>query len=415
MSVPQEGGEPIHSRDDLVRYLEAGCKPGEIGASAPSTRSSASTARTTRRFPMTARAASGRCSKASRRFGWEPILEGDNIIGLKTDGAAISLEPGGQFELSGAPLENLHQTCEEIQHPSLSGRDDRPDAGSRFSGRRLLAEMDPCRNADDAQGALRDHALLYAQARAARARHDVPYNDDPGESAISPRKPTWSKKMRVGLALQPIATALFASSPFLDGKPTGYLSTRSQIWKDVDPDRTGMLPFVFEDGFGFERYVDYALDVPMYFVYRDGKYQDVSGGSFKRFLDGKLEGHEGKAPRHERLGRSSDDDLPGSAAARNSSRCAAPMAGRGRASARCRRFGSASSMIRRRSMPLGISSRAGPPRSARSCAMMCPSSASRQRSVGGRSGALQGGLEDSRSRPRRARARGQVRQRGAVP
>jgi glutamate--cysteine ligase len=104
------------------------------------------------------------------------------------------------------------------------------------------------------------------------------------------------KKFRVGLALQPIATALFADSPFTEGKPNGYQSFRSQVWSDTDPDRTGMLGFVFEDGFGFERYTDYLLDVPMYFSYRDGEYIDASGQSFRDFLAGKLPALPGALP-----------------------------------------------------------------------------------------------------------------------
>jgi len=104
------------------------------------------------------------------------------------------------------------------------------------------------------------------------------------------------EKMRISLALQPMATALFANSPFTEGKPNGFLSYRSHIWTDTDPDRCGMLPFVFEDGFGYERWVDYVLDVPMYFVYRDGVYHDVSGKSFRDYMQGKLEGFEGQLP-----------------------------------------------------------------------------------------------------------------------
>jgi glutamate--cysteine ligase len=105
------------------------------------------------------------------------------------------------------------------------------------------------------------------------------------------------KKFRVGLALQPVATALFANSPLTEGQPNGFKSFRSHIWEDTDPDRTGMLPFVFEDGFGYERYCDYMLDVPMYFVYRDGKYIDVAGRSFRDFLQGKLPELPGEKPR----------------------------------------------------------------------------------------------------------------------
>src|SRR5437868_180710 len=106
-----------------------------------------------------------------------------------------------------------------------------------------------------------------------------------------------AKKFRVGLALQPLATALFANSPFTEGRPNGFLSYRSHIWSDTDPHRTGMLPFVFEDGFGYERYLDYALDVPMYFVYRDGAYLDAAGLSFRDFLEGKLPILPGEKPK----------------------------------------------------------------------------------------------------------------------
>jgi glutamate--cysteine ligase len=104
------------------------------------------------------------------------------------------------------------------------------------------------------------------------------------------------KKLRVSLALQPLAAALFANSPFLEGKPNGYQSFRSHVWTDTDNARSGMLPFAFESGMGFERYVDYALDVPMYFVMRDGKYINTSGESFRAFIDGKLPQLPGEKP-----------------------------------------------------------------------------------------------------------------------
>ncbi len=163
------------------------------------------------------------------------------------------------------------------------------------------------------------------------------------------------KKFRVGLALQPIATALFANSPFTDGKPNGFVSYRSHIWTDTDPDRCGILPFVFEPGMGFERYVDHVLDVPMYFVYRDGHYIDASGQSFRDFLDGRLPALPGEMPTHERLGRPPDHAVPRSPAQALSSRCAAPMAVPGASSVRCRRSGSACSTTRPRSMPPGTS------------------------------------------------------------
>src|SRR3546814_9879775 len=104
------------------------------------------------------------------------------------------------------------------------------------------------------------------------------------------------RKFRVSLALQPLATALFASSPFTEGRTHGYLSYRSHIWTDTDPARTGMLPFVFEDGFGYDRYVAYLLDVPMYFVFRDGNYIATAGQSFRCLLKGELPALPGELP-----------------------------------------------------------------------------------------------------------------------
>ena len=184
------------------------------------------------------------------------------------------------------------------------------------------------------------------------------------------------KKFRVGLALQPVATALFANSPFTEGKPNGYKSFRSHIWEDTDPDRTGMLPFVFEDGFGYERYCDYALDVPMYFVYRDGKYIDVAGESFRDFLDGKLPQLPGEKPRVDRLGRPSFDRLPRSAPEelpRDARRRRRPLEPDLRASGAC---GSGCSTTTWRSTRRGTWSSIGTSGRARSCATRCRSSRS---------------------------------------
>jgi glutamate--cysteine ligase len=224
-----------------------------------------------------------------QRFGWNPVMEGDKLIALSDPrgGGSITLEPGGQFELSGAPLETLHDTCEEV-HDHLDQVREVGDAlgigflGLGVSPRWILAEtpMMP-------KGRYQIMAS-YMKRRSPRGLDmmfrscTVQVNLDFSSEA------DMVKKMRVSLALQPVVTALFANSPFLEGKPNGYKSYRSEIWRYTDPDRTGMLPFVFETGFGFERYVDYALDVPMYFVYRDGVYHDVSGESFRNFLEGKL-------------------------------------------------------------------------------------------------------------------------------
>jgi glutamate--cysteine ligase len=228
-------------------------------------------------------------------FGWEPVLENGKVIALKGKDGNVSLEPAGQFELSGAPLENLHQSCAE------SGRhlQQCKEIGDRLGLGFLGLGMWPDKTRDELP-------------RMPKGRYKVMLNYMPKVGSLGldmmlrtctiqvnldySSEADMVKKFRVGLALQPVATALFANSPFTEGKPNGYKSFRSHIWEDTDPDRTGMLPFVFEDGFGYERYCDYMLDVPMYFVYRNGEYIDVAGRSFRNFIDGKLPELPGEKP-----------------------------------------------------------------------------------------------------------------------
>jgi glutamate--cysteine ligase len=229
------------------------------------------------------------------RFGWAPIMEGEYLIGLKKGGASVSLEPGGQFELSGAPLQSIHETCTEV--------------GQHLSEVRVLAE--PLGIGFLGLGASPIWSLAETPVMP-KGRYKImsAYMDKVGRLGRQMMFRTCTvqanldfsseadmrQKMRVSLALQPLGTALFANSPFIDGRTNGFLSYRSQIWTDTDPDRSGMLPFAFEDGFGFEQYVDYALDVPMYFVRRGGQYLDASGLSFRDFMDGKLPILPGERP-----------------------------------------------------------------------------------------------------------------------
>jgi len=228
-------------------------------------------------------------------YGWEPVLENGNVIALSGTDGNISLEPAGQFELSGAALQNLHQTCSE----AARHLDQCKAVGERLGLGFLGTGMWP----DKTRGELpvmpkgRYAIMLNYMPKVGSLGLDmmlrtctIQVNLDYSSEA------DMVKKFRVGLALQPVSTALFANSPFTEGKPNGYKSFRSHIWEDTDPDRTGMLPFVFEDGFGYERYCDYALDVPMYFVYRDGKYIDVAGESFRDFVEGKLPQVPGEKP-----------------------------------------------------------------------------------------------------------------------
>ncbi|WP_174291981.1 glutamate--cysteine ligase [Sphingomonas bacterium] len=233
------------------------------------------------------------------QHGWRPVEEttddGTNVIAMAGTDGSISLEPAGQFELSGAPLENLHQTCAE------TGRhlDQVKAAGEKLGIGFLGLGMWPDKT--------RAELPVMPKGRYAIMRGHMPRVGSLGLDMMLrtctiqvnldyASEADMAKKFRVGLALQPLATALFANSPFTEGKPNGMLSFRSHIWSDTDPHRTGMLPFVFEDGFGYERYADYALDVPMYFVYRDGRYIDAAGLSFRDFLRGELSVLPGEKP-----------------------------------------------------------------------------------------------------------------------
>ena len=233
--------------------------------------------------------------KGLTEFGWRPVEEGGKIIALSGVDGTVSLEPAGQFELSGAPLVNLHESCAEsgrhLQQVKAIG--DRLGLGFLGLGmwpdktRAELPIMPKGRYAIMLNHMPRVGSLgLDMMLRTCTIQVNLDYSSEVD----------MVKKFRVGLALQPVATALFANSPLTEGKPNGYKSFRSHIWEDTDPHRTGMLPFVFDDGFGYERYLDYALDVPMYFVFRDGQYIDAAGHSFRDFLDGRLAVLPGEKP-----------------------------------------------------------------------------------------------------------------------
>jgi glutamate--cysteine ligase len=230
------------------------------------------------------------------RYGWEPVYEGGNIIALSGSDGTISLEPAGQLELSGAPLDNLHETCAETGRHLEQVKYVGDKLGLGFLGLGMWPDKTRAELPIMPKG--RYDIMLRHMPRVGTMGLDmmlrtctIQVNLDYSSEA------RMAKMFRTSLALQPLATALFANSPFTEGKPNGMLSYRSHIWSDTDPARTGMLPFVFDDGFGYERYADYALDVPMYFVFRDGKYIDAAGHSFRDFLDGKLAVLPGEKPR----------------------------------------------------------------------------------------------------------------------
>ncbi len=233
------------------------------------------------------------------RFGWRPVYDKGNIIALEDPrcplGGSITLEPGGQFELSGAPVQSIFQTCEEVDKHLKQVAEIAEPLGISFLGLGFsplwtLAETPRMPKS-------RYRIMTAYMPKVGKLGLDMMYrsatvqvNLDFGDEA------DMVKKLRVSLALQPIAAALFANSPFTEGKPNGYLTFRSAIWLDTDRARTGMLPFAFEDGMGYDRYVDYALDVPMYFVQRNGQYIDAAGASFRDFMAGRLAQLPGEKP-----------------------------------------------------------------------------------------------------------------------
>ncbi|KIQ97509.1 Glutamate--cysteine ligase [Lysobacter sp. A03] len=229
------------------------------------------------------------------QFGWTPVEEHGRVIALTRDAASVSLEPAGQLELSGAPLENLHETCREASSHLREVRAVAEPMGLGFLGMGFQPKW------------RRDEMPWMPKGRYKIMREYMPKVGSLGLDMMTrtctvqvnldvASEADMVKKFRVSLALQSIATALFADSPFTEGKPNGFLSYRSHIWTDTDNDRSGLLDFVFEDGFGYERYVDYLLDVPMYFIQRGDNYINAAGQSFRDYMAGKLPAHPGHLP-----------------------------------------------------------------------------------------------------------------------
>jgi glutamate--cysteine ligase len=302
MSTREDGapGDLVGSRDDLVAWIAAGEKPKPAWRIGTEHEKFVFHTDTLTPVPYEGeRSISGLMKALISRFGWQPILEGDKIIALKRPegalGGNISLEPGGQFELSGSPVETLHDTAAETrQHLREVLSVGEPLGigflGLGFSPKWTLAETP---HMPKERYSIMTRYMPTVGSRGLDMMYrtaTIQVNLDFADEA------DMVKKLRVSLALQPIATALFASSPFTESRLNGFKSMRSEVWRDTDRRRTGMLPFAFEDGMGYERYVDYALAVPMYFVYRHGRYIDASGASFQQFLEGKLPQLPGERP-----------------------------------------------------------------------------------------------------------------------
>jgi glutamate--cysteine ligase len=287
----------VESADELVAYLASGCKPENQWRLGTEHEKFGYTVDDLRPLPYSGkRSINAILTGLSEQFGWQPVLENDLPIALLDGtGASITLEPGGQLELSGAILDNIHETCTEVNTHLKQVRAISEPLGIAFLG----MGFQPKWRREDMQwmpkaryGIMRDYMTkmgTLGQDMMTRTC-TVQVNMDFSSEA------DMVHKFRTSLALQPIATALFANSPFTDGRPNGFLSYRSHVWEDTDPDRTGMLPFVFDGDMGFEKYTDYMLDVPMYFVYRDGEYIDASGQSFRDFLAGRLPALPGEQP-----------------------------------------------------------------------------------------------------------------------
>ncbi len=287
----------VGTRDELVTYLESGCKPEAQWMLGTEHEKFGFTMNDLRPLPYAGKGGiKAILTGLADQFDWHPVIEDGLPIALLDDtGASITLEPGGQLELSGAVLENIHQTCTEVNTHLKQVRAVSEPLGAAFLGMGFqpkwrLEDMEWMPKA-------RYRIMREYMNRVGTLGQDmmartctVQVNLDFGSET------DMVQKFRTSLALQPVATALFANSPFTDGKPNGYLSYRSHVWEDTDPDRTGMLPFVFDGDMGFEKYTDYMLNVPMYFVYRHGEYINATGQSFRDFLNGKLPALPGEQP-----------------------------------------------------------------------------------------------------------------------
>ena len=296
MSIPQSGGGPIERFEQQAEYMESGNKPKaawRIG-----TEHEKFGWLTDSRAPLPyagERSISAIFAALQARYGWTPLTEGENVIGLTRNGANVSLEPGGQFELSGAALSSMGEVAAELQTHLDEVKSICDPMGVRFMGIGAAPVWDGAtmpvmpkgryKLMTDYMGRVGTHGtqMMY---RTCTVQVNLDYSSEAD----------MVKKLRVSLALQPVATALFASSPFFDGKENAHKSWRSRIWRGLDDSRTGMLPFAFDQGMGFQAYVDWVLDAPMYFVYRNGKYINALGQSFRDFLAGKLPALPGEKP-----------------------------------------------------------------------------------------------------------------------
>ncbi|HEY9216008.1 MAG TPA: glutamate--cysteine ligase, partial [Ancylobacter sp.] len=289
MARDQTDTQPIQSRDELVAWFEEGSKARQRFRIGTEHEKFPFTLEGLQPIPYEGPGGIRALLEGMQELnGWEPIMEGETIIGLADTigGGAISLEPGGQFELSGAPLTSIHETCAEVNSHLEQVREVATPLGLGFLGLGMSPKWTLAETPVMPKGRYR--IMANYMPKVGSHGLDMMFRTCTVQVNLDfASEPDMVKKLRVGLALQPVATALFANSPFTEGKPNGFLSFRSEIWRDTDNARAGMMPFAFEDGMGFERYVDYALDVPMYFIKRGDHYIDVAGSSFRDLLAGR--------------------------------------------------------------------------------------------------------------------------------
>ena len=296
MSIPQSGGGPIEDPSQLTEYLASGCKPKADWRIGTEHEKFGYCKDTLEPIPYAGpRSVLAVLEGLRDAHGWSPVEEAGKLIGLEKDGANVSLEPGGQLELSGAAIETIHETCDEVNQHLREVKDVADKVGVGFIGLGAAPVWTFEQMPQMTKG--RYKLMTSYMDKVGTMGKSMMYRTCTVQVNLDfASEPDMVQKLRVALALQPVATALFANSPFFEGKPNGHKSWRSRIWRDLDAARTGMLPFVFEEGFGFEQYADYALDVPMYFVYRDGQYIDALGQSFRDFMVGKLPALPGETP-----------------------------------------------------------------------------------------------------------------------
>src|SRR5246127_94707 len=298
MARDQVDMTPIETREELVAWFEAGSKPRSRFRLGTEHEKFVFTVEGHNPVPYQGRRSIRALLEGMQHLlGWEPIIEDGNIIGLfdVTGGGAISLEPGGQFELSGAPVETVHQTCSELMAHLAQLREVARPLGIGFLGIGMTPDWTRADMPRMPKGRYR--IMTDYMPKVGRYGLDMMYRTCTVQTNLDfSSEADMVRKLRVSVALQPVGTALFANSPFTEGRPNGFLSFRSEIWRDTDNARSGMIPWAFEDGMGFERWVDYALDVPMYFVKRGDDYIDVAGSSFRAFFEGKSNTLPGQRP-----------------------------------------------------------------------------------------------------------------------